>query len=62
MRWVSCLLSALRWTRSGTVGEQFDPCYHLACDTFANNNDHALAVNADLIGFAILSMPTRRSP
>jgi Zn-dependent M28 family amino/carboxypeptidase len=39
----------------GTVGAQFDPCYHLACDTFANNNDHALAVNADLIGFAILT-------
>jgi Zn-dependent M28 family amino/carboxypeptidase len=39
----------------GTVGAQFDPCYHQACDTFANNNDHALAVNADLIGFAILS-------
>jgi Zn-dependent M28 family amino/carboxypeptidase len=39
----------------GTVGAQFDSCYHQACDTFANNNDHALAVNADLIGFAILS-------
>jgi Zn-dependent M28 family amino/carboxypeptidase len=39
----------------GTVGAQFDPCYHIACDTFANNNNHALAVNADLIGFAILS-------
>ena len=31
----------------GTVGAQFDPCYHQACDTFANNNDHALDVNAD---------------
>jgi Zn-dependent M28 family amino/carboxypeptidase len=39
----------------GTVGEQFDPCYHEACDTFANNNDHALDVNADAIGFAILT-------
>ena len=38
----------------GTAGAQFDPCYHLACDTFANNNDHALSVNADSIGFAIL--------
>ena len=27
----------------GTTGAQFDPCYHLACDTFANNNNHALA-------------------
>jgi Zn-dependent M28 family amino/carboxypeptidase len=39
----------------GTVGEQFDPCYHEACDTFANNNNHALAVNADAIAFAILT-------
>ena len=39
----------------GTVGAQFDPCYHQACDTFANNNNHALAVNADLIAFAILT-------
>ena len=39
----------------GTVGAQFDPCYHEACDTFANNNDHALDVNADLIAFAILT-------
>jgi Zn-dependent M28 family amino/carboxypeptidase len=39
----------------GTVGEQFDPCYHEACDTFANNNDHALDVNADAVAFAILT-------
>ena len=39
----------------GTVGAQFDPCYHQACDTFANNNDHALAVNADSIAFALLT-------
>jgi Peptidase family M28/PA domain len=39
----------------GTAGEQFDPCYHLACDTFANNNDHALEVNSDLIAFAQLT-------
>ena len=39
----------------GTTGAQFDPCYHAACDTFANNNDHALATNADLIGFAVLT-------
>ena len=35
----------------GTVGAQFDPCYHAACDTFANNNDHALDVNSDAIAF-----------
>jgi Zn-dependent M28 family amino/carboxypeptidase len=36
----------------GTAGQQYDPCYHLACDTFANNNNHALDVNADAIGYA----------
>ncbi len=39
----------------GTTGAQFDPCYHLACDTFANNNNHALDVNSDLIGLAALT-------
>jgi Zn-dependent M28 family amino/carboxypeptidase len=39
----------------GTAGEQFDPCYHEACDTFENNNDHALRVNSDLIAFAQLT-------
>ncbi|HYI75309.1 MAG TPA: M28 family peptidase [Gaiellaceae bacterium] len=39
----------------GTVGAQLDPCYHLACDTFANNNDHALEVNSDLVAFAALT-------
>jgi Zn-dependent M28 family amino/carboxypeptidase len=39
----------------GTVGEQFDPCYHEACDTFANNNLYALNVNADVIAGAILT-------
>jgi Zn-dependent M28 family amino/carboxypeptidase len=39
----------------GMTGEQFDPCYHEACDTFANNNDHALQVNSDLVAFAQLT-------
>jgi Zn-dependent M28 family amino/carboxypeptidase len=38
----------------GTTGAQFDPCYHIACDTFANNSDRALEVNSDLIAFAQL--------
>jgi Zn-dependent M28 family amino/carboxypeptidase len=38
----------------GTAGQQYDPCYHLACDTFANNNDHALDVNSDAIAYATL--------
>jgi Zn-dependent M28 family amino/carboxypeptidase len=39
----------------GTVGAQFDPCYHQACDTFANNSGHALSVNTDAIAFAVLT-------
>jgi Zn-dependent M28 family amino/carboxypeptidase len=39
----------------GTTGAQFDPCYHQACDTFANINLHALDVNADAVGFALLT-------
>jgi Zn-dependent M28 family amino/carboxypeptidase len=39
----------------GTVGAQFDPCYHQACDTFANNNNHALDVNSDNIAFSLLT-------
>lgn len=39
----------------GTAGAQFDPCYHAACDTFANNNNTALDVNSDLIAYAALT-------
>jgi Zn-dependent M28 family amino/carboxypeptidase len=39
----------------GTAGAQFDPCYHLACDTFNNVNLHALEVNADAIAFGVLT-------
>jgi hypothetical protein len=39
----------------GTAGEQFDPCYHQACDTLDNVNLHALEVNSDLIAFAQLT-------
>ena len=38
----------------GTAGQQYDPCYHLACDTYANNNDTALDVNSDAIAFSVL--------
>ena len=38
----------------GTAGIAYDPCYHQACDTFANNNDHALDVNSDAVAFAVL--------
>jgi Peptidase family M28/PA domain len=39
----------------GIVGEQFDQCYHEACDTFQNVDRHALDVNSDLIAFAALT-------
>lgn len=39
----------------GTAGEQFDPCYHLECDTIANINNNALRVNSNLIAFAMLT-------
>ena len=38
----------------GTAGQAYDPCYHLACDTFANNNDQALYVKSDAVAFATL--------
>src|SRR4029453_4246515 len=39
----------------GTAGEQFDPCYHKACDTIGNLDLDALEVNSDLIAFAALT-------
>jgi Zn-dependent M28 family amino/carboxypeptidase len=39
----------------GTTGAQYDPCYHRACDTFANNSLHALAINSDAVAFAVLT-------
>ncbi len=39
----------------GTAGAAYDPCYHAACDTYANNSNHALEVNADAVAFAVLT-------
>jgi Zn-dependent M28 family amino/carboxypeptidase len=38
----------------GIAGAQYDPCYHLACDTFANNSAFALDTNSDAVAFATL--------
>jgi len=38
----------------GTAGMAYDPCYHQACDTYANNNNTALDVNSDAIAYAVL--------
>ncbi len=39
----------------GIAGQQYDPCYHQACDTFANNSDVALRTNSDAIAYVTLS-------
>jgi aminopeptidase Y len=38
----------------GTAGVAYDPCYHQACDTYANNNSDALDLNADAVAYATL--------
>ncbi len=42
-------------TYGGTAGAQFDPCYHLACDTYDNVSLEALAVNSDAVAYATLT-------
>ena len=39
----------------GTAGDQYDPCYHLACDTFDNISLEALEINSDAVAYATLS-------
>jgi Zn-dependent M28 family amino/carboxypeptidase len=46
-------LQAATW--GGTAGASFDPCYHQACDTYANNSNTFLEVNSDLVAFAMLT-------
>ena len=38
----------------GTAGEQYDPCYHLACDTAANVSLEVLDLNSDAIAYSVL--------
>ena len=38
----------------GTAGDQYDPCFHLACDTFDNVNLFALDVIVDAVAYAVL--------
>lgn len=40
----------------GTAGEQYDPCYHIACDTIDNVSAEALDVNVDAIAYAIYNL------
>ena len=39
----------------GTAGQQFDPCYHAACDTLGNFSAEVLDLNSDAIAFATLT-------
>jgi aminopeptidase Y len=39
----------------GTAGIAYDPCYHQACDTYANVNAFALEQNSDAVAYAVLS-------
>ncbi len=39
----------------GTAGQAYDPCYHLACDTFDNISLEALDQNSDAIAFVTLT-------
>jgi Zn-dependent M28 family amino/carboxypeptidase len=43
----------------GTAGEQYDPCYHLACDTFDNNSNTALSQMSDAVAHAVLHFAKR---
>jgi Zn-dependent M28 family amino/carboxypeptidase len=39
----------------GTAGQQYDPCYHLACDTFANNSNTALDQMSDAVAHSVIT-------
>jgi Zn-dependent M28 family amino/carboxypeptidase len=39
----------------GTAGDQYDPCYHLACDTFDNVSLDAIDQNSDAIAHAVMT-------
>ena len=45
----------------GTAGIAYDPCYHQACDTFANNSDTGLDQMSDAIAHATLTYAMTRS-
>jgi Zn-dependent M28 family amino/carboxypeptidase len=47
--------AAQRDVYGGIIGQQYDPCYHEACDTFSNNSNEVLDLNSDAIAFATLT-------
>jgi Zn-dependent M28 family amino/carboxypeptidase len=42
-------------TYGGTAGAPYDPCYHQACDTLANNSDTAVGQMSKAAAHAVLS-------
>ena len=40
----------------GTAGDQFDPCYHLACDTIDNVGREPLEVNVGAVAYAVYNL------
>jgi Zn-dependent M28 family amino/carboxypeptidase len=50
---IKTVAQAAKW--GGTAGVAFDPCYHAACDTFANVNLVALDEMTDAVAHAVLT-------
>ena len=40
----------------GTAGQPYDPCYHQACDTFANNSDAGLDEMSDAVAHGVYTI------
>lgn len=45
----------------GTAGQPYDPCYHLACDTFANNSNLVLDQMSDAVAHAVIKFAMSRN-
>jgi Zn-dependent M28 family amino/carboxypeptidase len=43
-------------TYGGTAGAPYDACYHLACDTYANNSNSGLDTMSDAAAHVVLSL------
>lgn len=48
-------------TYGGTAGIQLDPCYHQACDTFANSSDTALDQMSDAAAHAVITFSQEKT-
>jgi Zn-dependent M28 family amino/carboxypeptidase len=40
----------------GEAGKPYDPCYHQACDTFANNTDQGLDEMSDAVAHSVYTL------